>query len=431
MRVTLGLSILEGSFFTVFFNWTTGAVLTGYLLALGAGPTLLAASASLPLLVQVANPALAWMANRQKRRIPFITVLATFGRMIWLLAAFIPMLPVAPRWWPVILVCVLGFSSLCQTAAGLAWIPMMADVVPDALRGRYFGFRNGVCGVVGMLAGFAAGAYLDRMPSPGGFQLVIVVAVLFALLGIFTYPQHYERPNRNAAISVRESMLIPLRDKNFRRFIAFSVYWNATVMLAAPFVIPYFFKHLHMTFTQVAIWAAIASVCGLFMGPVWGKAADRVGHKTVLIVTTFLAGSAHPLCWMAAAPGFLWFIWLSGVMDALSWAGINTAMFNLTLASAPPRHRTAYIAVLGMASGLSGCVAGMLSGPLLKLLLHGHWTVGAFTWTGYHSLFLIAGLLRMQAWRFLRPIHEVGSRPTGEFLRDTFNRTLDRLPWRL
>ena len=425
------LSMLEGSLFTVYFNWTTGAVLTGYLLALGAGPTLLAAAASLPLLVQVANPFLAWLASQQLRRLPYITLMASLSRPLWLFAAFIPMLPIAPSWWPVLLVALVGVSSLFQTAAGLAWIPLMAEVVPEPLRGRYFGLRNGVCGVVGMLAGLTAGWYLDRMPSPAGFQMIIVAAVLFAVVSLFTYPRHYERPSKAVALSLRENLLVPLRDKNFRKFILFSVYWNATVMLASPFVIPYFFKHLHMTFTQVAVWAAIASTCGLFMGPVWGKVADRVGHKTVLIITTFLAGSVHPLCWMLSAPGFLWFVWLSGIMDALSWGGINTSMFNLTLASAPARYRTSYIAVLGMASGLSGCIAGLLSGPLLTLLLRGQWEIGGFTWTGYHSLFLLAGLLRTQAWRLLRPVHEVGARPASEFLRDTFNRTLDRLPWRL
>ena len=136
------LSMLEGSLFTVYFNWTTGAVLTGYLLALGAGPTLLAAAASLPLLVQVANPFLAWLASQQLRRLPYITLMASLSRPLWLFAAFIPMLPIAPSWWPVLLVALVGVSSLFQTAAGLAWIPLMAEVVPEPLRGRYFGLRN-------------------------------------------------------------------------------------------------------------------------------------------------------------------------------------------------------------------------------------------------------------------------------------------------
>lgn len=427
---TLWISILEGAITTVFLGWTSGAVLTGYLIYLGAGPLILAAAASVPLFIQVANPLLAWGASRQTRRLRYIGVMSTIGRGAWLLAVVLPLLGLPPAWWPLVMLGLLAFSSLAQTGAGLVWINLMADVVPEEVRGRYFGWRNAICGVVGTGAGLAAGWYLDRAPAPANFQMVLLVGVLFAAVGIALYFQHYEPRLTVARLSLGETLRVPLRDPNFRRFLWFAVYWNFSVMLAAPFVIPYFFKHLHMTFTQIAVWAGIASLCGLILGPLWGRIADRVGHKTVLTVTTFLAGSAHPLCWILAAPNFLWFIWLSGLMDALSWGGINTAMFNLTLASAPGRHRIAYIAVVGMFAGLAGCVAGLLSGVLLEALLPWTWSVGAFTWTGYHSLFSISGLLRTQAWRWLRPVHEPLSRPAAELLRDLWRRSLDLLPWR-
>lgn len=430
MARTLWISILEGAITTVFLSWTAGSVLTGYLLFLGAGPLLLAAAASVPMLVQVANPLLAWVASRQTRRLRYIGAMATVGRGIWLVAVFLPLLGLPTAWWPLVMLGLLVFSSLMQTGAGLAWIGLMADVVPEEVRGRYFGWRNALCGLVGTAAGLAAGWYLDRTPAPASFQMVLLVGVLFAAAGIALYFQHYEPRLTVALLSLGETLRVPLRDPNFRRFLWFAIYWNFSVMLAAPFVIPYFFKHLNMTFTQIAVWAGIASLCGLILGPMWGRIADRVGHKTVLTVTTFLAGSVHPLCWMLATPEFLWFIWLSGLMDALSWGGINTAMFNLSLASAPGRHRLAYIAVLGMCAGLAGCVSGLLSGPLLQSLLPWTWSAGDFTWTGYHSLFLMAGLLRTQAWRLLRPVHEPLSRPASYLLRDLWRRSLDLLPWR-
>jgi len=405
-------------------------VLTGYLIHLGAGPLLLGAAASIPLLVQVANPMLAWASSRFTRRMGFMVGTAVVGRGIWLLAVLLPLLGLPPTWGPWLVLGLLAFSSLMQTGTGLTWVSLIGDVVPEEMRGRYFGWRNAICGLVGMSAGLAAGWYLDRVPAPGSFQMVFWVGLLFAAAGIVLYLHHYEPRPTMIRLSLADTFRVPLRDANFRRFLIFAMYWSAAVMLAAPFVIPYFLKHLHMTFTQVAVWAAIASLCGLVLAPAWGRLADRFGHKTVLVITTFIAGSLHPLCWMLAMPGFLWFIWLSGFMDALSWGGINTAMFNLSLARPPPRHRLAYIAVLGMATGLTGCVAGLLSGPLLDLLMRGTFTLGVFTWTGYHSLFLIAGLLRTQAWRLLRPVYEPLSMPASALLRDVWNRTLDRLPWR-
>ena len=430
VRDTLWISAVEGMFTVVFLSWTSGAVLTGYLIYLGAGPRILAAAASLPMLVQVFNPLQAWVASRVSNRLFYLSATATIGRGAWLLAVVLPLLGLPADWLPWILLALLAFSSLVQSGAGLTWVNLIGDVVPEEIRGQYFGRRNALCGLVITLAGLAAGWYLDRMPAPGSFQMVLTVGLLFAAVGIFLYLQHYVPPATTVRLSLGDTLRVPLRDANFRRFLIFAVYWSAAVMLASPFVIPYFLKHLRMSFTQVAIWAAIASLCGLVLSPWWGRLADRVGHKTVLIITTFVAGSFHPLCWMLAAPNFLFFIWLSGLMDALSWGGINTAMFNLSLASAPPRHRMAYIAVLGMATGLSGCVAGMLSGPLLEFLLRWSWSYEGYTWTGYHSLFLIAGLFRTQAWRLLKRVHEPLSQPAAYLLRDMWSRTLDRLSWR-
>jgi MFS family permease len=431
VRDTLWVSTVEGAFTTVFINWTSGAVLTGFLIHLGAGSLVLAAAASVPMLMQMGNPLLAWLANRSRHRLNFIGATSSIGRGVWLLAVLLPLLGLPVAWWPLLVLGILAFSSFFQTASGLIWVGLMGEVVPEEERGRYFGWRNSLCGVVGMLAGLSAGWYLDHTPAPAGFQMVLLVAILFATVGIALYPQHFDPGSRAVQLSLRDTVLVPLRDPNFRRFMIFAVYWNASVMLASPFVIPYFLKHLHMSFTQVAIWSGIASLCGLILGPMWGRVADRMGHKTVLIVTTILAGSLHPLCWMLATPGFLWFIWLSGLVDALSWGGINTAMFNLTLTSAPARYRVAYISVLGMVTGLAGCLAALLSGPLLQVLLPWTWHIGSFTWTGYHSLLLIAGLLRTQAWRLLRLVHEARSRPTSELLHDMWSRTLNRLPWRL
>jgi MFS family permease len=282
----------------------------------------------------------------------------------------------------------------------------MGDVVPEASRGGYFGFRNGVINVVTMVAAISSGWYMDRAGNPQGFQVLVVIGVVCALIGIRLYLLHYEPVTPRAKMSLREIFVAPLRDGNFRRFLYFALYWNAAVMIAAPFVVPYFFKHLHLTFTQVAIWSAIASLSGLLMSPLWGRVADRVGHKTVLTITTFLAGSVHPLCWILATPGHMFFIYLSGVMDALSWGGIHGAMFNMTVATAPKKSRMAYVAVLGLWTGLAGCIMGTLSGPILNHLAPHTWDIGGFQWTGYHSLFVISGLLRMQAWHLLKGVNE-------------------------
>lgn len=431
VRRTLWLSIIEGGFTQIFLVWTSGSILTGMMLYLGASSKQLAAVASIPFLVQMLNPVSAWLVSNLGSRLSFMMWAGLIGRGIWMVPVVLPLLGLPGSMLPTIMLAVVFFSALFQNSMGPAWASLMSEVVPDRIRGRYFSFRTGLHGVIGTTSMLGAGWFLDRAPAPAGFQMVMLVAVIFALTGIRLYGFHHEprmvHPNTSLLRMVKE----PFRDANFRKFLRFAMYWNASVMLAAPFVIPYFFTHLKMTYTQIAVWAAIAAVASLIIGTWWGKVADRVGHKQVLKVTTFIAGTAHPACWMLATPGNLTFIWISGIMDALSWGGINVAMFNLSVVTAPRDKRMMYLAVIGAVTGITGFSAGLMSGVLLDWFTRHETMIGGFHWTGYHTLFAVAAFFRMQAWMLLAPIHEVRAVPTRQILRWLWNRTLNSLPWRM
>ena len=422
---TLRLSVVEGSITQIFLNWTSGSVLIGYMLFLGASPTQIGLISSVPLLAQVMSPLAAWLAALAGRRKGLTIAASLLGRGLWLLAAFLPALGVPAALQPTFMVALIMVSSLFQASAGTLWAAHMGDVVPDTRRGRYFGLRTGIVGVVGMSASLGAGWFLDHVAAPVNFQMVIFVSVLCALLGIVLYGFHYEPPAAPQRVSLRDVVAGPLREPNFRRFLLFSVYWQGAVLLAAPFVFPYFIGELKMNFTHIAIWSAVASTCALITTAQWGRVADRFGNKVVLAIGTVLAGAALPLCWvLAGLTGRLEFVWASAVFDALAWGAIGPAIFNLALASAPRNERAAFIAVYSLATGLAGFAGGLLSGPLLTLFLSLNFQPFGVSWTGYHTLFVLSGFLRVQAWRFLRPVQETNAWRTRDVLREL------RSPWR-
>src|SRR5207244_6291759 len=57
--------------------------------------------------------------------------------------------------------CTLASSAL-GVAGNNAWTSWMGDLVPGALRGRYFGRRNGICALAATAFALAAGLALDR-----------------------------------------------------------------------------------------------------------------------------------------------------------------------------------------------------------------------------------------------------------------------------
>lgn len=422
VRRTLRVSLLEGSVVQVFLNWTSGAVLTGYLLHQGAGPTALGLVASVPLLAQMFAPLAAWLAAVLGRRRLLTAVAALFGRGLWLLAALLPVLGVPAAAQPPLMVALVLVSSVFQAGTGTLWAAWMGDVVPVERRGRYFGFRTGLVGVVGMAANIGAGLFLDRVAAPLSFQLVIAVAVLCGLLGAGLLFLQWDPPTPRQRVTLPALLRAPLADPNFRRFLGFGVYWQFAVMLGAPFVLPYFLDELHMSFTQVAIWSAVAATSALATTTLWGHVADRAGNKSVLAIGSWVAGVALPSLWiLAGLTGDLRFIWASAVFDAVAWGAIGPAVFNLALASAPPAQRASFLAMYGLTTGLAGFLGGLLSGPLLLLFRALELPAG---WTAYHSLFLLSGLFRAQAWRLLRRVAETNAWRTRDLVKQL------RLAWR-
>ncbi len=422
------LSVVEGSLAQVFLNWTTGSVLIGYMLHLGATAAELGLVASVPLLAQAASPLAAWMAGRFGRRKLMTILAAVIGRGLWVLAAAIPQLGLPPHLQSTFLLFCVFMSSMFVASNGTLWSSWMADVVPASRRGAYFGLRTGILGVIGMTANLLAGVLLDRLAAPMSFQVVIVAAVTSGLLSVILYFFHHDPPLLQPRLSLARIISGPLQDLNFRRFLGFATYWQFAVFLSAPFTIPFFLDELGLTFTQVATWSAIAAVSALFTASFWGRMADRAGNKAVLSIATVICGTALPGTWiLAGMTDHIGFVWLAGVVDAIAWGAITPAIFNLALGSAPLDRRLGYMSIYSLGSGLAGFLAGAISGPLLIFLSGG----GEVDRGGYYLLFIIGGMGRATAWLFLRGVQEPESWRTRDLLyyfRDSVKSL--RAPWR-
>ncbi len=399
----------------VFLNWTTGSVLVGYLLYLGATPFHIGLVASMPLLSQLASPLGAFAAEALGRRRLVAATLGVIGRLMWLLAVFLPQLGLPQALQPAVIVALALVATAFHSATATIWTAWMGDVVPDDRRGRYFGLRTGVLGVIGTAANLGAGAFLDHVQAPLSFQVVLAVAILASLVSAVLYLFHYDPPTERRPMPLKQVFLTPLKHPNFRRFLLFAGFWQFAVMIGAPFVVPYFLEELRMSFTQVAIWTSTAAVTALGSTIFWGRVADRLGNKGVLAIGTFLAGALLPTNWiLAGLTGRLEFVWVSGFFDAIAWGAIGPAVFNLALVSAPRSGRVSYIALYSVASGVVGFIGGALSGPLLSWLLTVDWP-GA--WTGYHSLFALTAVARMLGFVVLRPVKEERAWRTRDVVR--------------
>ncbi|MDZ4199860.1 MAG: hypothetical protein U1E27_11325, partial [Kiritimatiellia bacterium] len=110
-------------------------------------------------------------------------------------------------------------------------------------------------------------------------------------------------------------------------------------------------------------------------------------------------------------------IWLDAVLTGLSWPGLNLALFNLALGTAPDRNRTSYLAVQVLLSGLTGALGAAFGGLLAHGMDDRSWTAGPLRLLPYHGLFILTAILRIALFPLALRLHEDRARTFSELVR--------------
>lgn len=417
----------EGACANIFVTLTGGAFLTGLALYLGANDFAIGLLAAIPYLAQMAQIVSAYLADRTGRRKVLSVWGSIAGRQIWWLA--LPLVFLTGTWRTAGLLGIVTFASLAIMISTPAWMAWMADLVPDKIRGRYFGLRSAVLSCAAIVATLAGGIALDYFRSHQrenlGFAWLIVVACLFAALAAVLLSRIPDRPPGTIKMAVNWAhFLEPLKNRNFQHLLKVSFVWNLAVGICAAFFAAHMLINLRMSFTLVSIYNSAPAVVAIALNRPWGAIIDRFGSRPVLVFCG-LALAAIPFIWLIPRPDFLWPLAFEAVYSGALWTGFNLAMFNIPIANSPREGRTMYLAMFAVISGIAFFMASLAGGALAQTWSQFHWPVGKQTFVNYHILFVISGIFRFLAALLIRQFHEPEERglPTmlqfmgGAFLR--------------
>jgi len=410
-RRAMRISIAEGAFATVHIALTGGAFLTGYALTLGAGDISLGVLAAIPFAAQFFQLAAAYISERTHRLKTLAVSGQALGRASWIFAVVLPFLPFAPgpyRVYAFLLFYAISSAFLMMTYN--AWTVWMSDLIPERLRGRYFGIRNVIVITVNLVATVGGGRTLDALKSrgveTGGFALLFAVAVGAAAVASVLLSRQPTIPERPAPVEsfwrrVRE----PFGDPNFRKALKFFAAWHFGWAIPLAFWNVYMLTYLKMSYFEIALFGGITSLTGAAGNRLWGVVGDRTGNKPVLAICGFAIGLL-PLFWLTTRPHFIYPVWGIAVWAGASWAGFNLATFTLPLALSPRPARTYYIAALGIVTGVATFVASTLGGVIARVTSGYEWVVAGVPFINYHLLFVLSALGRFLSIPLLRPLEE-------------------------
>src|SRR6266849_5886295 len=395
VRRSLRISTAEGLVAELVGACASGGAITGWALYLGLTPVLVGVLGALPFAAQVVQVPSAWLTRVHGSR---RTALWTIGvaRQLPLVLVILPWLPVPETSQRTILLAVAAASSLLAVAGNNAWTSWMGELVPDRVRGRYFGRRTAFCALGSTLGALGAGLALDHA-GPG------------AGAGALLPRQHEPRAHLVPPEPTLADALRPWTEQAARSALTFHIAWAAACGLAAAFYPIHMIANLRMGFARMALYNGAIAAVRMLTAPLWGRALDRVGARPVLVACCF-GLSVSPVIWLFPREDLLWPLAVDAVLCGVLLAGQGLASFSLPLnvssRGTRPFHLAAFAAAAGIATGLASALGGALAQAL-----PGHLGFAGRPLVGAQILFLMGGVLRLGAAVLALQIVEPGARP--------------------
>ncbi|MBD2515222.1 MFS transporter [Nostoc sp. FACHB-973] len=427
IRASLRASTADGVFAAVFAVATGGVLLGNFLVELDASPVVFGLVSSIPMLAHLFQPIGAYLSERSTSRFQYSLRTHGIARLLWLILV----IAIASFSWGGLnsnQLVILSLSILlCSHLLGglaiascLSWIAML---VPRQLRGRYFGLRNSLANLTELVSLPLAGLAISHWygGTIQGYGMILLVGIFFGIVSLGcqyflvdmnpqlqnTYHASSSETSKievdsslseleetSGGISLRQT-LTPENDlissirknSNFLVFLLYFGSWTFAVNLSAPFFNLYLLDTLNLDVSWVTFYNSLRAGAHMLMLIVWGKLADKIGNRPILISTGILI-AVIPWLWLliGSSPVDLW-LWLPllHIFIGANWGGVDLCNNNLQIEIAPVKNQSIYFAIAAAIAGVSGALGATIGGFIAQF-------AGSF---GIAEVFIMSGLLRL------------------------------------
>lgn len=337
-----------------------------------------------------------------------VTIGVALNAFMWipiLILAFLFQKGILIEYLPVTLIVFYSIYAIMSSIGGPAWFSMLGDIVPQKIRGKYFGKRNRVAGIIGVVAPLLAAFLLDLFKTKGilllGFSLLFFVAFVFRLVSAYLFTKHYD-PKLKLDDGYYFSFLQFIKKaprNNFGKFAIYTALLYFGVQLAGPFFAVYMLKDLgfdYLTYTLVNISSTIFSLLSMSL---WGKFSDKYGNRKTLAICGFII-PLLPIAWIFSKSP-IYFMFVPQLIGGIGWAGFNLAASNFIYDAVTPSRRAICIAYFNLMVGIGVFLGGITGGFLAYFIKIDFMNPLLF-------IFLISGAVRFIATLiFLPKVKEV------------------------
>ncbi len=357
------LSIYESITGVVIFQLLSGPYLTGYLIHLGANAAQIGLVLAIPPLANVIQLLSALWMQRVKSRLRPIVFGLGFCRIVWVLTGFIPFF-LPQEAWVITFILMFFFSWVAAAASSLIWSSLISDIVPEEVRGRFFGVRNTIAFTVGSISIIIGGLLLQRYPGDIGFAIIYAISGILVVINVIQLSLHPDAPFvKSEAKSDRELFLKPLRDRLFFGTTAFLSVWIFVQNLVIPLFTYVMLELMKLPyFPHVSIILTIQNVAMVASFYIWGSLNAKMPTQKLLLWTLPILALCCMAWGMVEWMPVVVVLVIVHVLLGIGVGGFNQLAFVYVVGDTPKSERPMYIAFFSALTGFMGFVGPVVGG---------------------------------------------------------------------
>ncbi|MDT8391365.1 MAG: MFS transporter [Lentisphaeria bacterium] len=389
LRTAMRASVTSSALGMLWFAVAFGVPTTMFMEALGVSGVLIGAVVTVQQLAMIVQIPAALLLERLRERKKVWAVVTMAHRLMWFIPPVLPFLfkhnmaLAAP-----VMLAVIGVSSILLQTVSAAWMSWMADLIPDPVKGRFWGRRQGVVMVAFLISTGFAGWLLERFPAPGepggsftGFAIAFSLAAVFGAADIIVHCFVPEpRPEKHApGENLRERLGASLREKDFLWLTLSMGMWAFSVGSVSSFGMVYLKRQFEVGYGALTAISVAAGIGTAVAGAFWGRLMDRIGCRTfgaVMMTVAPLTGiswfilndSSLTLPWITGSltcPQPVFIIFFSSLAAGAFYSGVGLCQFNLAGTIAPKQGRTLAMAIHWSVVGAMGAAGPLCGGRVM------------------------------------------------------------------
>lgn len=275
------------------------------------------------------------------------------------------------------------------------WFPIIHDIVPRRLTGRFFGNLRTYWATSSLLVLLGIAWLLGTDPEWWKFRVLFFAALLTYVVQFFSLiPLKEKPPLRTKATRTPLPRMLKefLANKKYHWLIGYLFSYIMAIAICEPFKIK-FLKDMGYSEGFIMAAGAMMSIGLIISLRIWGKLVDRFGNRFVFSVS-HIAISATLLMWLlvdkSTFGGILVFVLYLVQSIFVGGNGIARTRYVMHIAPADKQND---INLLSNVVFVSWGIVPLIGAMILKLAENFHLTIATREFNNYHLLFVIsAGL---------------------------------------